>query len=142
MKLSDLRGRLEAGIPAPHGAECKVSLGPGAGFGWRCSRRSDARRASSRRASRRKSHSSVLGDPYTLIDDVPRLPVLPQKFVPTDATVEAGFANVPPGYVSVDAFVDETSARISRTSVSVTALPGQLTIVETHARPFGIIPSD
>jgi hypothetical protein len=81
------------------------------------------------------------GEPFTLIGGLPKLPTSPETFVPTDTSGLAGFANVDPGYVFVDAFLVDSNERISREVVAATALPGQLTIVEVHARPFGIGPS-
>jgi hypothetical protein len=81
------------------------------------------------------------GSPFTLIGGLPKLPAPPETFVPTDAAGQAGFANVDPGYVFVDAFVANGNVGISHGPVAATALPGQLTIVEVHARPFGIVPA-
>jgi hypothetical protein len=78
------------------------------------------------------------GDPYTVIGGIPRRPDLGQDFYPTDADGQAGFANVPTGNVFVDAYIGET--KINRDSVAATALAGQLTAVEVHARPWGTVP--
>jgi hypothetical protein len=80
------------------------------------------------------------GQPYTFINGLPRLPMGGSKFVPTDNDGQAGFANVTPGYVFVDAYIDANNRKINRTSVSATALPAQITTIEVHAQPYGILP--
>jgi hypothetical protein len=79
------------------------------------------------------------GVPYTLIQGLPQLPADPADFVPTDANGQAGFANVPPGYVFVSAYLDDAAKTpINRTAASATALAGQLTVIEVQARPYGV----
>jgi hypothetical protein len=80
------------------------------------------------------------GIPFTLVGGLPRLASPPSDFIPTDDAGQGGFANLPAGYVFIDAYVALTGTRINRTQVSATALPGQLTVVEVHARPFGVLP--
>jgi hypothetical protein len=82
------------------------------------------------------------GTPFTLIAGLPRLAATPADFIPTDATGQGGFANLPVGYVFIDAYVALTGTKINQTQVSATALAGQLTVVEVHARPFGVLPSE
>jgi hypothetical protein len=73
------------------------------------------------------------GSPYTLIGGRPQQPDPGEVFIPTDGLGQAGFANVPPGYVFLNGFVSGTKIRINPTAVSAAALPGQLTVVEIHS---------
>jgi hypothetical protein len=82
------------------------------------------------------------GTPFTLIAGLPQLAETPTDFIPTDAAGQGGFANLPVGYVFIDAYVALTGTKINQTQVSATALAGQLTVVEVHARPFGVLPSE
>jgi hypothetical protein len=78
------------------------------------------------------------GEPYTFQSGLPQTPDDSTDFIPTDAQGQAGFANVAPGFVFADAYVASTGAKINRSTVSATALANQLTVMEIHARPYGV----
>jgi hypothetical protein len=78
------------------------------------------------------------GVAYTLIGGRPQSPATPSELILTDGLGQGGFANVPPGYVFINAFLGRSETRINPTVISAAALPNQLTVVEVHAAPYGV----
>lgn len=74
--------------------------------------------------------------PYTIYGGLPFPPPAGEEFLPTDQEGQGGFVNVPFGNVSVTATVDDRPIGPLE-GVTATAVPGQITVVEVHALPYG-----
>lgn len=85
-----------------------------------------------------------MGDPpqpYTVYGGLPIPPPSLDEFLPTDEDGQGGFANVPFGTVQVFARVGDRVIGPT-VGVSATAVAGQITAVEVHARLYGMPPLD
>lgn len=81
--------------------------------------------------------------PFTYVDGLLQRTFDSDEYLVTDADGEAGFANVPAGNIRVLAFLDSHGDLPIGPpgGIAATARPGQVTVVELHAKEYGYLPA-